>query len=200
MSHLEIHRIFDLIGGLGTADDQSHVEGCEGCRRQLEVWRGRLGDLRELESNAVDGSEMHLLRVLYRELGPVSVGRNWVARLIRSLEPAATAAVRGGLSSTLKAYEAGPYEIVLQIRPSDFEGRFDLQGQVATGGEPIPTGMHVIVTSEQGHADRASVDTHGEFRLTAVPEGLCRLVWCGDGERIELDALTVGEPDGIDQG
>ena len=143
---------------------------------------------------------MHLLRVLYRELGPVSVGRNWVARLIRSLEPAATAAVRGGLSSTLKAYEAGPYEIVLQIRPSDFEGRFDLQGQVATGGEPIPTGMHVIVTSEQGHADRASVDTHGEFRLTAVPEGLCRLVWCGDGERIELDALTVGEPDGIDQG
>jgi hypothetical protein len=177
MSHLEIHRIFDLIGGLGTADDQSHVEDCEGCRRQLEVWRGRLGDLRELESNAVDASEMHLLRVLYRELGPVSVGRNWVARLIRSLEPAATAAVRGGLSSTLNAYEAGPYEIVLQIRPSDTEGRFDLQGQVASDGERMPKGTYVVVTSDLGHADRAAIDAHGEFRLTAVPEGQCRL--CG---------------------
>ncbi len=197
MSHLEIHRIFDLIGGLGTAQDELHLQDCDGCRCRLEVWRDRLGDLRELESNAVDSSELHLLRALYRELGPRSAGRSWVARLMNGLEPASAAAVRGGLSSTLRAYEAGPFEIVLQTRPSNTEGRFDLQGQVASGGEPIPKGTHVVVTSEQGHVDRTSVDAHGEFRITAVPEGLCRLVWFGNGERIELDALAVGEQDGV---
>jgi len=199
MSHLEIHQIFDLIGGLDDADDQRHLQDCQVCRRQLEVWRDRLGDLRELESNAVDASEMHMLRVLFRELGPAPVGRNWVAQLIRGPEPVAAAAVRGGLSSILKAYEAGPFEIVLQIRPSETEGRFDLQGQVSSDPDRVPKSAHVVLTSEQGHADRAAVDAFGEFRLTAVPEGLCRLVWSGDGERIELDELTVGEPDGVDQ-
>jgi hypothetical protein len=198
MSHLEIHQILDLVGGSGAADDQRHLQDCEACRHQLEVWRGWVGDLREVESNAVDESEMHQLRVLFRELGPVSGGRNWVARLFRGLQPVAAAAVRGGLSSSLEAYEAGPYEIVLQIRPSNTDGRFDLQGQVTSGGEPAPKGTHLVVTSEQGHVDRTSVDAHGEFRMTAIPEGPCRLVWFGDGETIELDGLTVGEQDGVD--
>ena len=197
MSHQEIHQILDLVGGSGAADEQRHLQDCEVCRQQVEVWRGRVGDLRELKSNQVDASEMHLLRALYRELGPRSASRRWVARLSSGLEPASAAAVRGGLSSTLKAYEAGPFEIVLQIRPSNTEGRFDLQGQVARGGEPVAKGTHMVVTSEQGHVDRASVDAHGEFRITAVPEGLCRLVWFGDGEHFEVDALTVGGRDGV---
>ena len=199
MSHLEIHRIFDLIGGLGTADDQSHLEGCDACSRQLEVWRGRLGDLRELESNAVDASEMHMLRVLYRELGPAPAGLNWVAQLIRGSVPAAAAAVRGGLSSTLNAYQAGPYEIVVQIRPSKVEGRFDLQGQLASDEAEVPKNARVVFTSELGYVDQAGLDAYGEFRLTAVPEGPYRLVWCGDGERIELDVLAVGESDDVDR-
>jgi len=199
MSHLETHQILDLVNGSGVAEDQRHLRDCEVCRRQVDVWRSRVGDLRELESNVVDTQEMHLLRALYRELGPRSDRRNWVARVISSLEPVPAAAVRGGLSSTLKAFEAGPFEIVLQIRPSNKVGRFDLQGQVASDGEPIPKGAHVVVTSEQGHVDRTSVDAHGEFRFIAVPEGLCRLVWFGDGARIELDELAVGEQDGVDR-
>jgi hypothetical protein len=57
-----------------------------------------------------------------------------------------------------------------------------------------------VVSSDLGHADRAAVDSFGEFHLSGVPEGTCRLVWYGKGERIKLDGFTVGEPDGFGLG
>jgi len=198
MSHLDIDRIFDLMGGSGTAEEASHLEECGECRRALEFWRTRVDDLREIDSNAVNTAEIHNLRVLFREFGPTPAARSWAARLIRRSQPAAAEAVRGGLAATFAAYEAGPYQIVLQVSPSEIEGRFDLQGQVAGDGSRAPASTQVVLTSDHGFADRAMVDAFGEFRITGVPEGPCRLAWYGGGERIDLDGLNVGECDDDD--
>jgi hypothetical protein len=198
MSHLDFDRIFELMGDSGSAEEKSHLADCDVCRRQLELWRTRLEDLREIESNTVSTAEIHNLRVLFRELGPSPAARSWIARLIRRSEPAAAGAVRGGLAATFEAYEAGPYQIVLQVSPSETEGRFDLQGQVAGDGSRVPVSTQVVLTSERGYADRATVDAFGEFRIAGVPEGQCRLVWCGGGERIQLDGLDFRECDDDD--
>ena len=198
MSHLVFDRLFDLLGGNGTAEESSHLEACDECRRRLEMWRARVDDLRALESNAPDTAEIHNLRVMFRELGPSPAARSWAARLIRRSQPAATEAVRGGLSATFEAYEAGPYQIVLQVSPAGTEGRFDVQGQVAGDEGRVPASTHVILTSEGGYVERATVDGFGEFRIAGVPEGPCRLVLCGGGERIDLDDFNVGEFDGDD--
>jgi len=195
MSHLGLDRIFDFMGGSGDAEDASHLADCELCRGQFELWRSRLSDLRELESNTVTPPEMHNLRVLFRELGPSPVARSWVAQLIRTSEPAAVEALRGGLAATFVAYDAGPYQIVLQVSPSETEGRFDLQGQVSGEGDSLPSGAHVVLTSERGYAARTTVDAFGEFRIAGVPEGPCRVSWRGGDERIDLDDLQVGESD-----
>ncbi len=198
MSHLDLDRLFDLVGGSGTADEASHLEECGSCRSRLELWRTRVDDLRAIESNAVSSAEMHNLRVLYREFGPSPVARSWVARLVRSSQPPAAEAVRGGLAATFAAYEAGPYQIVLQVGPSETEGRFDLQGQVAGEASQVPESTQVVLSSGRGYADRVTVDSFGEFRIAGVPEGPCRLVWYGGGERIDLDGLQIGECDDAD--
>lgn len=200
MNHLEFDRIVDLMGGSSTAEEASHLAECDVCRRQIELWRNRLDDLREIESNPVSEAETHNLRALFRELGPSPTTRNWAARLIRTSGPVAAGAVRGGLTATFAAYEAGPYQIVLQLGASGTEGRFDIQGQVVGEGRRVPASTQVVLTSKAGFADRAPVDAFGEFRLAAVPEGPWRLVWHGGGERIELDGLDVGECDDEDRG
>jgi len=164
--------------------------------------RGRLDDIEAIV--LTHGHEDHVgaLPYVLKEIGvpPAIYGGRLTVGLVRSkleehkLKDVPIEEIEAG-----ERREAGPFEIVLQIRPSNKVGRFDLQGQVASDGEPIPKGAHVVVTSEQGHVDRTSVDAHGEFRFIAVPEGLCRLVWFGDGARIELDELAVGEQDGVDR-
>lgn len=194
MNHFDVSRVLSVLTGSGTAQEHTHLEGCERCRSALEAWRPRLSALRELESNAVDESEMHNLRVLFRQLGPRSERVSWVARLVRGPEPAADP-VRGGLAASLGAYRAGPYEILLQVRPSDAEGRFDVHGQVADEqGAPLE-GSEVVLTSTEGYADRRQLDAFGEFRLVGVPAGATRLVWVAGDARIELEELSVGERD-----
>lgn len=194
MNHLDVDRVLSVLAGDGTADEHTHLEECARCRSALEAWRPRLAALRELESNAVETSEMHNLRVLYRQLGPVRAGRSWVARMTRGPELAA-GPVRGDLAASFRAYSAGPYEIVLQVRPSKTDGRFDIQGQIADGDGAAPEGSSVVLTSPAGHADSANLDRFGEFRLAGVPAGLCRLVWLVGDSRIDLEELVVGKED-----
>jgi len=198
MSHLDFDHLFDLMGDSGNAEDASHLAECDVCRRRLELWRIRFDDLRAIEANVVTTAEIHNLRVLFREYGPSPDARSWAARLVRSSQLPAAEPVRGGLAATFAAYEAGPYQIVLQVSPSEKEGRFDLQGQVASEASHVPASTEVVLTSEHGYADRVTVDSFGEFRMAGVPVGLCRLVWYGGGERIDLDGLNVGGGDGDD--
>jgi hypothetical protein len=196
MKHLETYRVIDLVRGRGNTEERAHLAGCALCSGRLELWRSRLADLRQLEACALEASEVHNLRALYRELGPPQTTlRRWVAKLVHSSEPA-PAAVRGGLAATLDGYEAGPYQIVVQVRPSDIAGRYDLQGQVTGDRNDAGTSTRVVLTSDEGYADSAQVDRFGEFRMVGVPAGPYRIVWFGGGERIELERLEVGEREG----
>jgi hypothetical protein len=194
MKHLGVDRVLAVLGGEGTEGERAHLGECAGCSGVLDAWRLRLSDLRELESNAVETSEMHNLRVLFRQLGPRSEKTGWVARMVRGPEFAAES-VRGSLAASLGAYRAGPFEIVVQVRPAESEGRFEIQGQIANVDDAAPMGASVVVTSRDGYVDRAALDAFGEFRLADVPAGPSRLVWLVGDSRIDLVDLNVGEPD-----
>lgn len=172
------------------------MAGCDVCSRLLDLWRTRLEDLRDVEQNRLDNFEIHRLRVLFRELGPSPDTRRWVARLFRSSVPETAVAVRGSLAATLEAYKAGPYQIVLQTRPSEREGRFDLHGQLTVESDEVPPGMQVVLTTDAGFAERASIDAFGEFSVIGVPRGACRFACYNADERIEFDGLEIGEGDG----
>jgi hypothetical protein len=195
MSHLDIDRLLAVLVGHGADEEELHLEGCPTCGRELEVWRRRIHDLRGLEASAVGALEMHNLRVLFRELGPAPGGRRWLAHPTGGRRPA-VAAVRGPLSPTFHAYEAGPFRIAVQVRPSEIEDRFDLHGQLESEHGEVSVNAPFVLTSEEGYVGRTALDRFGEFRLTGVPAGLCRLQWIVDEQRIDLTTLTVGEFDG----
>jgi hypothetical protein len=194
MRHLDVDRVLAVLGGEGSEGERAHLGECASCRRALDTWQLRMADLRELESNAVESSEMHNLRVVFRQLGPRPEGMRWVARLTHGPELAAEP-VRGGLAASLGSYRAGPFEIVILVRPAEMEGRFEIQGQIENVEDAAPRGVSVVVTSRDGYVDRAALDTFGEFRLTNVPAGPSRLVWLVGNSRIDLMELAVGEPD-----
>jgi len=132
------------------------------------------------------------LLALFRHLGPSPAGRSWIASLVRSSEPAA-AAVRGSAVSTLQAYRAGPWEIVVQIRPTALPGSFDLQGQVVDDEDRAPGESEVVLLSDGGFVDRAATDEFGEFRFRGVPAGPYRALWLMADGRIEVESLPVGD-------
>jgi hypothetical protein len=193
MSHLDVVRLLSVLKGEGTAHERAHLDGCANCSHELEVWRPRLAGLRELASSTVAPAEFHNLRVLFRSLGPRPEGRSWVARMLHGPELAA-APVRGGLEATLGAYRAGPYEIVIEVRPSEIKGRFDVHGQVVDDDGVAPEPAEVVLTSPEGYADRVRLDAYGEFRLVGVPPGRSRLAWVVGDSRIDLEELEIGEP------
>jgi hypothetical protein len=193
MRHLDVVRLLSVLKGEESAQDRTHLDGCASCSHELEVWRPRLAGLRELASGTVDSAEIHNLRVLFRSLGPRPECRSWVARMLRGPELAA-APVRGGLAATLGAYRAGPYEIVIEVLPSEIEGRFDVHGQVVGDDCVVPERSEVVLTSPEGYADRVQLDAHGEFRLVGVPPGKSRLMWIVGDSRIDLEELEIGEP------
>jgi len=192
MTHLDIDRVMAALSGEVTAGEKEHLADCDGCRLELATWRRRIEDLREIEASVVDESEIHNLLALYRHLGPSPAGRSWIAALVRSSEPAAVA-VRGSAASTLRAYRAGRWEIVLQTRPKAVAGRFDLQGQVVDEEDRAPGASEVVLLSDGGYLDRAVTDDFGEFRFRDVPAGPYRALWLMDDGRIEVESLPVGD-------
>jgi hypothetical protein len=194
MNHLDVVQLLSVLAGKGTAQERTHLDGCASCSHELEVWRPRVAGLRELASSAVDPAEIHNLRVLFRSLGPRPEGCSWVARVLRGQKLAA-APLRGGLEASLGAYRAGPYEIVIEVRPSEIEGRFDVHGQVMDDHGGTPEHAEVVLTSIEGHADRVQLDAYGEFRIIAVPPGTSRLAWIVGDSRIDLEELEIGERD-----
>lgn len=192
MKHLDIDRVLAVLSGGGTEAEAEHVEDCGSCRQELSLWQRRVCDLRELERNALEPGELHSLAVMFRVHGPVSAGQSWVARLVGGSEPA-VAAVRGGLTSTFGAYRAGPFQILIQVRPSRDEGRYDVQGQVVHENGDAPAGGTAVVLGEDGHADQTVLDTYGEFGFAGLPAGACRLRWLLGDDRIDLETLAVGD-------
>jgi hypothetical protein len=196
MAHLELDRIVDLIAGQGAAEERAHLDSCPRCGDALEVWRRRLQELRSLEHETVEPSELHSLRTLFSQLGPSPRVRSWLADLVRRSDPvAAAAAARGGLSTSFEQYQAGPWDLVIQIKPSEAEHRYDLHGQITGGEDRRPEGAEAVLVSDEGYGERVVVDSYGEFRFQSVPPGIYSASWRLRDERIEIEELGVGDRD-----
>jgi len=194
MSHLEVDQFVGILRGRGSEDERCHLEGCTLCRAELDTWRRRLPVLGDLLTGSLADTELHRLRVLFRQLGPAG-RKNRRATLVKTSGPrpaAAMVAVRGTLAASLEEYEAGPWKIVLQVRPSDAEARFDVHGQMSSrDGASLPGG-DVMVSSDDGHSLRTTLDGFGEFRFRGMPEGVYRATWVVGAERIEISGLEIG--------
>jgi hypothetical protein len=193
MRHLDIDHIISALNGTATGRDQTHLEGCIRCQEDLEAWRRRLDDLRDIESNALTESELHNLRSMFRHYGPTPARQSWLARLVRRSEPTPVAvAARGSLSTTFEEYRAGPWSLVIQIRPSGAADLYDIHGQL-TGAEV--RGGELLLTSDLGFGERSQLDSYGEFHLPGVPAGAYDATCLVGDARIDLKNLDIGDTD-----
>ena len=193
MKHLDFDRIISTLDGTATAPERSHLEGCIRCQEDLETWRRRLDDLRDIESNAVTETELHNLRTMFRHYGPTVERQSWLARLVRRSEPTPVAvAARGSLSTTFEEYRAGTWSLVIQIRPSGATDLYDIHGQL-TGAEG--QGGELLLTSDLGFGERSQLDSYGEFHLPGVPAGAYDATCLVGDARIELRKLDIGDTD-----
>jgi hypothetical protein len=194
MKHLDVDRVIEAVTGRASDAERVHVDTCDRCRSEVESWRKDLEALRELEAESMSDAELHRLRVMFRQLGPARERPSLVARLIRRSEPAAAAAVRGGVTSTFEEYQAGPFGVVLQIRPAGHD-LFDVHGQLSTDAGPVGDEAVAVLSSADGWVGRATLDAHGEFRLRGVPAGPYALFWSVRDTHVRIDQLWVGDDD-----
>jgi hypothetical protein len=194
MKHLDVDRVIEAVAGRASDAERVHVDTCDRCRSEVESWREDLEALRELEAESLSDGELHRLRVMFRQLGPAREKPSLVARLIRRSEPAAAAAVRGGVTSTFEEYQAGPFGVVLQIRPAGHDV-FDVHGQLSSDLGAVGPDAVAVLSSEDGWVGRAALDAHGEFRLHGVPAGPYALFWSVHDDRVRIDRLWIGDDD-----
>jgi hypothetical protein len=193
MKHLDIDHIISALDGTATGQDRAHLEECTRCQQDLESWRQRLRELREMESVSLNESEIHNLRAMFRHYGPAPERQSWIARLVRRSEPTPVAVTaRGGLSTTFEEYQAGPWGLVIQVKPSSGADLYDIHGQL-TGAE-VREG-ELLLTSDLGFGERRPLDSYGEFHLPGVPAGAYDATCLIGDVRIELKNLDVGDTD-----
>jgi len=195
MKHLDVDRVIEAVAGRASDAERVHVEACDRCRSEVESWRHDLEALRELEAESLSDGEIHRLRVMFRQLGPSREKASLVARLVRRSEPAAAAAsVRGGVTSTFEEYQAGPFGVVLQVRPAGHD-MFDVHGQLSSDAGPVGDDAEAVLSSAGGWVGRATLDVHGEFRWHGVPAGPYALFWSVRDRHVRIDRLWIGDDD-----
>jgi hypothetical protein len=196
MAHLDVGRIVEAVTAGVSAEERAHLRECPNCRGELEAWRRHLQGLRELEADDLDPTEIHLLRALFRELGPSPKRSSWIAQLVRRSEPAlAEEAARGTFFTTFEEYRAGPWELVIQVKPLDAEQRYDVYGQLTGDEAQVSEGAGALLTSDSGFGELVRLDAFGEFKFHRVPMGTYNASWQLGEESIELGELHIGEVD-----
>lgn len=191
MNHLTAAQIIDLIGGDEQPGAREHLDSCSACRELHQTWLRRMDSLRDLERERLDESELHKLRVMYRQLGPKRAdGAHWLASLVRSSD-SAPAAVRGAASGAISEYEAGPYTLLVRVGPVGRGEKVSIHGQLtATGGEL--GGGTLALSAADGRAYVCDIDRFGEFHLQRVPSGHYRALWWFEGGAVEVVDLEIG--------
>ena len=192
MEHITDQTVVDLIGGAEIAGAEEHLASCAQCRELQRIWVQRLASLRDLQRESLDESELHRLRVMYRQLGPRPVeGMRWVARLVRGsdLQPAA---VRGVVSGSIIEYEAGPYTLLVRVGPGGRGSKVSVHGQLTTSAGDAGSSGTMALSSTDNGAYICDIDRFGEFHLKGVSPGRYRALLWVDGGAIELVDLSIG--------
>ena len=185
MCHPAEDALIETLVGRGAPGDRRHLARCQ---QTLEPWRELVDDVCLMRDSALAPEELEKLGALFRVHGPVRSGLGeWVARLVRSTA-ATPVAVRGG-GQVLVEHEAGPYHLVMQLRPAARARMVTIHGQVYGPG----TGDgELVVSDEHGVTAAAPIDDLGEFQLR-LPGGRCytAALLLPDG-RVVIDPLDLG--------
>lgn len=195
MDHLTTSEIIDLIEGEGSPEAETHLGGCSECRSEKQLWIERIEALREMNRESVDESELHNLRVLFRQLGP---GRNrgprWIAELVRS-SSAAPAAARGVASGEIMEYNAGPYTLMLRVGAQGSRSTVSVIGQIARAEDQRGIGGTFALTPPNGRVRLSDVDRFGEFNLPEVMPGNYRGTWWFGDQIMVVHDVKIGTDD-----
>lgn len=195
MNHLTEAHIIDLIEGEGSSEAEAHLADCSRCRSEKRIWVERLEALREMSRESVDESELHRLKVLYRQLGP-GQGRapRWIASLVRS-SAAAPAAARGVASGEIAEYSAGPYTLMLRVGAQGSRPTVSVIGQIATVDQDRDIGGTFALTPPTGPVRLSDVDQFGEFNLPEVEPGSYRGTWWFGDQIMVVHDVEIGSDD-----
>lgn len=195
MDHMTETQIIDLIEGEGPTEAEAHIAGCAQCGSLRKLWEERLEALREMSRETLDDTELHHLKVLFRQLGP---GRKpasrWIAKLVRS-SVAAPAAVRGVASGEIMEYSAGPYTLMLRVGARGTRPTVSVVGQIATVEEHRQIGGTFALTPPDGRVRLSDVDRFGEFNVPEVSPGNYRGTWWFGDQLMVVHDVEIGTDD-----
>lgn len=195
MEHLTEAHIIDLIEGDGSSEAEAHFAGCPECRSQERLWVDRIEALREMSREGVDDSELHHLKVLFRQLGP-GPGRapRWIASLVRS-SAASPAAARGVASGEIMEYNAGPYTLMLRVGARGSRSTVSVIGQIATVDQDRGIGGTFALTPPSGRVRLSDIDQFGEFALPEVTPGTYQGTWWFGDQIMVVDNVGIATDD-----
>ena len=192
MDHMSEGQIIDLIQGEGPSGAEDHIAQCSECRSVQHFWVERIDALREMSRESLDESELHRLRVLFRQLGP---GQNraphWIAKLVRSSH-SAPAAARGVASGEIMEYSAGPFNVMFRVGARGSRSTVSVVGQIEAveAGNEIGGSFSLV---SPGMPERFSdVDQFGEFHLPDVAPGSYRGTWWFEDQIMIVPEIEIG--------
>ena len=195
MDHMTEAQIIDLVQGEDLPEVDAHLKECDQCRSLQQIWSERIDDLRALGRETLDDSEIHRLQVLFRHLGPSqSLGPRWIADLVRSSQTAPSAA-RGLVTGEIMEYNAGPFNLMLQVGARGPHSQASVVGQIGTDDDDRPFGGTFSVISPEGHERFSDVDEFGEFHLADLPAGSYRGLWWFEDQTLVVPSIEIGTDD-----
>jgi len=195
MDHLTETQIIDLIGGEDADGAEVHLEACERCRSARTVWEDRIEGLREMSREGLDESELHCLRVLYRQLGPGRARpQSLIARLVRT-SATAPAATRGIAAGEIMEFGAETHTLMLRVGARGPRSTVSVVGQIASAGGGRRIGGIFALTPPDGRVRLSDVDQFGEFQLTDVPPGGYRGTWWFEDQLMVVPDVEIGTDD-----
>ena len=195
MDHLTEAHIIDLIEGEASSEAETHLAVCSECRSAKRLWVDRIEALREMSRESVDESELHRLRVLYRQLGPgQDRAPRWIAKLVRS-SAGAPAAARGVASGEIAEYSGGPYTIMLRVGARGSRPTVSVIGQIASTEQDRDIGGTFALTPPNGRVRLSDVDQFGEFNLPEVEPGSYRGTWWFGDQIMVMHDVEIGTDD-----
>ena len=196
MDHLTEAHIIDLIAGEGPSEAEAHLADCSTCRSLERLWVERIESLREMSREGLDDSELHNLKVLYRQLGPgKDRAPRWIARLVRS-SAAGPAAARGVASGEIMEYSAGPYSLMLRVGAQGSRPSVSVIGQIAPAEQGREIGGTFALTPSNGRVRLSDVDQFGEFNLPEVAPGNYRGTWWFGDQIMVVHDIEIGTDEG----
>ena len=195
MDHLTEAQIIDLIEGEGPSEAEAHLAACSECRSAKRLWVERIEALREMSRESVDESELHRLKVLYRQLGPgEDRAPRWIASLVRS-SAAAPAAARGVASGEIAEYTPDPTPSCCGSVPAGRGRRCPSSVRSQPSKNSASVGGTFALTPPGERVRLSDVDQFGEFNLPEVEPGSYRGTWWFGDQIMIVHNVEIGTDD-----